>query len=214
MRSTQFRFGTFLFILGFVLAACGGGGTESQEPSGSGPATSDGPTGEVVEIRWFCCLGTGDDPAQVEVEQAVADAFNESQDGIHVTLEVVEYEQAYDDLNLQINSPNPPDVVGPAGITGQTAFAGQWLDLQPLVDATGYDLSQFDEQLGRVLSKRGVRPRGPALRHLPVDALLPARHVRRGRSRLPAARIRRPVRARRRGPSSGTSTRCASSPCA
>ena len=26
-------------------------------------------------IRWYCCLGTGDDPAQVEVEQKVADAL-------------------------------------------------------------------------------------------------------------------------------------------
>ena len=64
-----------------------------------------------------------------------------------MTLEVIEYEQAYDALNLQINSPNPPDVVGPVAHLRATAFAGQWLDLQPLVDETGYDLSQFDEQL-------------------------------------------------------------------
>jgi multiple sugar transport system substrate-binding protein len=147
MRSTFLRFSVWMVILSVVLAACGGEAGQTDEPEGSGPASTDDSTGEVVEIRWFCCLGAGDDPAQVEVEQAVADAFNESQDGIHVELEVIEYEQAYDALNLQINSPNPPDVVGPAGITGQTAFAGQWLDLQPLIDETGYDLSQFDPQL-------------------------------------------------------------------
>ena len=120
---------------------------QSQAPGGSEPRRSSEPAaGEPVEIRWFCCLGAGDDPAQVEVEQAVVDAFNESQDDIHVTLEVVEYEEAYRPCStVQLNSPDPPDVVGPAGISGAEAFHGQWLDLQPLVDSTGYDLSQFAE---------------------------------------------------------------------
>ena len=92
----------------------------------------DGPTGEVVEIRWFCCLGAGDDPAQVEVEQAVVDAFNESHDDISVVLEVIEYEQAYDVMsNRRSTRRNPPDVVGPVGISGAEAFHGQWLDLTP-----------------------------------------------------------------------------------
>ena len=148
MRSTVLRFGSLLAILALILAACGTQG-QSQAPAGSEPAAeSDAPVaGEPVEIRWYCCLGTGDDPAQVEVEQGVVDAFNESQSGIHVTLEVVEYEEAYDILNVQLNSPDPPDVVGPAGITGEEAFAGQWLDLQPLIDSTGYDISQFDPDL-------------------------------------------------------------------
>jgi multiple sugar transport system substrate-binding protein len=151
MRSTIPRIGVLLAILALILAACGGTGGASQEPGQSGAAASEPagesepPTGEVVEIRWYCCLGAGDDPAQVEVEQAVVDAFNESHPDIHVTLEVVEYEEAYDILAVQLNSPNPPDVVGPAGISGAEAFHGQWLDLQPLVDSTGYDLSQFAE---------------------------------------------------------------------
>ena len=146
MRSTVLRFGSIFAILALVLAACGGQTGQSEDPGSSNPPASDEPVaGEPVEIRWFCCLGAGDDPAQVEVEQAVADAFNESQDGIHVTLEVVEYEEAFNQLNLQLNSPNPPDVVGPAGISGAEGFHGQWLDLQPLVDSTGYDLSQFAE---------------------------------------------------------------------
>jgi multiple sugar transport system substrate-binding protein len=145
MRSTILRFGVWMVVLSLVLSACGGQTGESEEPEGSGPATSDEPTGEVVEIRWFCCVGTGDDPDLVEIEQGVVDDFNESHPNIHVTLEVIEYEEAFDALNLQINSPNPPDVVGPAGISGAEAFHGQWLDLQPLVDSTGYDLSQFPE---------------------------------------------------------------------
>ena len=151
MRTTVSRVGVLLAVLALVLAACGGGGAESQAPDESAaasegaPTESDSASGEVAEIRWFCCLGAGDDPAQVEVEQGVVDAFNESHPNIRVELEVVEYEEAYDILAVQLNSPDPPDVVGPAGISGAAAFQGQWLDLQPLVDSTGYDLTQFAE---------------------------------------------------------------------
>src|SRR6187431_3566677 len=103
MRSTVLRLSVLMVVLSLVLAACGSSSGESQEPEGSQPATSDGATGEVVEIRWFCCLGAGDDPAQAEVEQSVVDDFNASQDAIHVTLEVVEYEEAYDILAVQLN---------------------------------------------------------------------------------------------------------------
>jgi multiple sugar transport system substrate-binding protein len=148
MRSTALRFGSLFAILVLVLAACGGQTGQTADPGSSAAASdqaSEPVAGDPVEIRWFCCLGAGDDPAQVEVEQAVVDEFNESQDRIHVTLEVVEYEEANDILSVQLNSPDPPDVVGPAGITGAQSFGGQWLDLQPLVDSTGYDLTQFPE---------------------------------------------------------------------
>jgi multiple sugar transport system substrate-binding protein len=148
MRSTILRFGALIVVLALFLSACGtqgGPSAEESEPASSGAEESEPATGEVVEIRWFCCLGAGDDPHQVEVQQSVVDAFNESHSDIHVTLEVVEYEEANDILAVQLNSPNPPDVVGPAGITGAQSFGGQWLDLQPLVDATGYDLTQFPE---------------------------------------------------------------------
>ena len=38
-------------------------------------------------IRWYCCLGTGDDPAQVEVEQKVADDCSAANPGIHLQFE-------------------------------------------------------------------------------------------------------------------------------
>lgn len=147
MRRPVLRFGSFLAVLALVLVACGGQtGQSPQQPGSSGAGSDEEPVaGDPVEIRWFCCLGAGDDPAQVEVEQAVVDAFNESHPNIHVTLEVVEYEEAYDILAVQLNSPDPPDIVGPAGITAANAFVGQYADLQPLVDAAGYDLSQFSE---------------------------------------------------------------------
>jgi multiple sugar transport system substrate-binding protein len=41
----------------------------------------------------------------------------------------------------------PPDIVGPVGFSGSNAFAGQWLDLQPLIDSTAYELEGIPENL-------------------------------------------------------------------
>jgi multiple sugar transport system substrate-binding protein len=38
-------------------------------------------------------------------------------------------------------------VVGPLGVGGATAFAGQWLDLQPYVTKNNIDLSQYDQAM-------------------------------------------------------------------
>ena len=98
-----------------------------------------------MEIRWYCCLGGGDAPEQVAVEQAVAEKFNASHPDIHLTFEAVPYAGANDALSVQISSGNGPDIVGPVGIGGANAFHGQWLDLAPYIQKTNYDLSGFPE---------------------------------------------------------------------
>ncbi|HEY6608541.1 MAG TPA: extracellular solute-binding protein [Candidatus Limnocylindria bacterium] len=151
MRSTVLRFVSFFAILALVLAACSSSGGSSQEPegsepAGSEPAASEGGTGEVVEIRWFCCLGAGDDAeTQVPTEEAVVAAFNESHDDIELVLEVVDYDSAYDALAVQIAGGNAPDILGPVGGTGAAAFEGQWLDLTEQIEATNHDLTQYSE---------------------------------------------------------------------
>jgi multiple sugar transport system substrate-binding protein len=73
------------------------------------------------------------------------EAFNASHDNIKLVLAIVQNDVAYDQLCTEIASGNAPDIVGPVGIRGANEFLGLWLDLQPLVDATGYDLGQYDE---------------------------------------------------------------------
>ena len=147
MRSTFLRFGSLLTILILVLAACGSRASRRHRRGSEPAAASDEPVaGEPVEIRWFCCLGAGDDPAQVEVEQSGRRRVQRVAVGIHVTLEVVEYEEAF-------NQPEPAAQLAESARRGRAGrhlrrrrrFDGQWLDLQPLVDSTGYDLSQFAE---------------------------------------------------------------------
>lgn len=137
MRSTIPRLGAVIVSIGLVLAACGG---ETSSPGGSGGA------GGAVEIRWYCCLGTGEDAeAQLPVENQIVEQFNASHPDIHLTFEVVTYDEAYDTLATQLASGSPPDVVGPVGIGGAEAFHGEWLDLQPLIDSTGFDMTKYDQ---------------------------------------------------------------------
>ncbi len=102
---------------------------------------------ERVQIRWYVGLGAGTDGPVIEAEEAFVEAFNESQSEIELILEVVDNDQAYDVLNTQIAAGNAPDIVGPMGIRGRASFPGVWLDLDPLIESTGYDLSDFDAVL-------------------------------------------------------------------
>lgn len=102
---------------------------------------------ERVQVRWFVGLGAGSDAATIPAQEAFVEAYNASQDEIELVLEVVDNNAAYDVLNTQLASGNAPDIVGPVGIRGRASFPGAWLDLEPLVEATAYDLNDFDPAL-------------------------------------------------------------------
>ncbi len=145
MRSTYLRFGVLMVILGLVLAACGTQTGQTDAPDGSEPAATDEPdAGEPVVIRWFCCIGTGDNvETQVPTEEAVVAAFNEEHDDIELVFEMIDYDEAYDALAVQIAGGNPPDILGPAGGTAAAAFEGEWLDLTDVIESSGHDLTQY-----------------------------------------------------------------------
>ena len=150
MRSLSRPF-ALVSMLALVSTACGPAtpsSSGSAAPSGSGPApsaTASGGSAGPVELRWYCCLGTGEDPAQIPTEEAVAAAVTEAHPDITLKFEVVTYDAARDTLATQIASGNAPDIVGPVGVGGAEAFHGQWLDLGELITATGYDTSGFDQ---------------------------------------------------------------------
>lgn len=100
---------------------------------------------EPVQLVWFIGLGTGGAPEQLEMQQKVVDAFNAANPGIQVTLSIAENNVARDTLSTLIAAGNAPDIIGPVGTDGSNAFGDQWLDLQPLVDASGYDLTQWEQ---------------------------------------------------------------------
>lgn len=144
-----------LLILALIASACTPAATTvapqptqaeaTAVPATEAPEPTQAPAGDKVQIRWFVGLGTGTDPAQVEVENKVVEEFNASHPNIELVLEVVAYDAARDTLSTEIASGNPPDIVGPVGVSGAEAFHGQWLDLTPLIQKTNYDLTQYDQ---------------------------------------------------------------------
>jgi multiple sugar transport system substrate-binding protein len=132
MKKSLYILAAVILISSMILSACGGG---------SGDTVSSGP----VEIRWYIGLGTGGDAEQQEPQQKVVDAFNASHPNIKLVMEVVPYASAYETLATEITSGNPPDIVGPVGVSGSEGFHGLWLDLEPFVTKTNYDLSAFDK---------------------------------------------------------------------
>lgn len=140
--------------LTLVAAGCqpgvapGSPGATTAAPAGgtaSAAATQSAGSGGSMTLRWYCCLGTGEDAElQVPVEEAVAKRFSESHPGIQLKFEVTTYNEATDTLATQIQGGNAPDIVGPVGVGGAESFHGQWLDLQPYIDKTGFDLTEYE----------------------------------------------------------------------
>ena len=151
-----------LVMVALLVAACGGGvpAAAPQEPATQAApaeeakveqaaaveAKAPAESGDKVKIRWFVGLGTGGNPEQIAAQEAVVKEFNSSQNDIELVLEIVQNDVAYDTLSTQIASGNAPDIIGPVGIRGANAFNGRWLDLEPLVKSSGFDLGQFDAE--------------------------------------------------------------------
>lgn len=99
-------------------------------------------------VTWFVGLGTGSNAEQIEVQNKVVEEFNASQDEIELVINIASANEAADDLfTTLVAGGTPPDIVGPVGVGGSNRYEDLWADLQPLVDATGYDLSAFDPAL-------------------------------------------------------------------
>lgn len=128
-----------------ALAACAPAPT-TEEPSTQAPETEAPPT-EKTQIRWFVGLGTGTDPEQQPVQEQVVAEFNASHPNIELVLEVVPYDSARDALSTQIAAGNGPDIVGPVGWSGSNAYYGEWLDVGPFIESSGYDTTQFSQEL-------------------------------------------------------------------
>ncbi len=108
---------------------------------GALPATAQ----EKVQIIWFVGLGTGGQPEQQAMQNQIVEAFNASQDRIELQIVIADNNVAPDTLATLIASGDAPDIVGPVGNTGSNRFYGSWLDLEPVAEAVGYDLTQFPE---------------------------------------------------------------------
>jgi multiple sugar transport system substrate-binding protein len=149
-----------LTALSLVAAACGSDDEDTDDDATTDePDDADGDdeaddeaaddeeaSGDQVQIRWFVGLGTGAQPEQIDAQEAIVEEFNADHPDIELTVEFVDNEVAADTLATQIAGGNAPDIIGPVGIRGSNTFAGQYLDLEPYVEETDFDLSVYDDE--------------------------------------------------------------------
>ena len=153
MRKLSFPLIALLVVLSMILAAAcpapaaAPAPAEEAAPADDAAAAPAADSSGRVQIRWFVGLGTGSNEAQIPLEEALIQKFNESQDKIELVAEFVPNTSARDTLATQIASGNGPDIVGPVGWGGSNAFAGQYLDLGPLLETSSYDTSVFNPEL-------------------------------------------------------------------
>jgi multiple sugar transport system substrate-binding protein len=153
-------------IVGFslVLGACGGAASPApaSQPAASEAAAASptappavtpeplpqgpGPNGGVI-VRWFVGLGAGGQPQQLQAESEFVNAFNASQKDVYIALEIYNNNVAANILKTQIAAGNAPDIIGPVGVEGLNLFRDQLLDLQPLIDSTGYKVEGVSQEL-------------------------------------------------------------------
>src|SRR5262245_40752821 len=114
------------------------------------------PEFEPAALRWYCCLGTGEDPTQKPTEDAVAAGFADKYPGSSMKFEVVTYDDAVATVSTQLAA-NAPDIVGPVGIGGLGSFKGQWVDLAPYLESSNYDMSVYDPKTVEFFKEDGVQ---------------------------------------------------------
>jgi multiple sugar transport system substrate-binding protein len=147
MKKHLYVLTALVVLASMILAACGSPATPGPGTGGeSSSSSSEAPAGK-TQIRWFVGLGTGTQPDQIAVQEEVVADFNASQDAIELVLEVVPFDAAKDTLSTQIAAGAAPDIIGPVGWGGSNAFFGQWLDIGPYIEESGFDTSVFDPAL-------------------------------------------------------------------
>ena len=123
-----------LTILTLLVSACGGTPEPTQPPVGQ-PTTAAEPTKatepEDVELRFSYYA----DGKEAEVMQPILDKFMAANPGISVILDVVPYNTIDEQLPVQVETGEGPDL---ARITNFAAFQGKLLDLRPLLSDPAY----------------------------------------------------------------------------
>jgi len=132
-------------VAALVVSACGGSTT-----SPSGAATSASPVGGgggSAAPEATISYSIWGDPAEINSQQAVVDAFHEANPKITVNVTVSDWDTYWDKLQTGIAGGAAPDVFAMDGpLFPDYQSRGVLLDLKPFIDRDGYDLGQLADQ--------------------------------------------------------------------
>jgi multiple sugar transport system substrate-binding protein len=154
---------TAALLAGFaiVLSACGGTSTGTGAPAASAPpAGSEPPAGSApggVSATPSDAGYTGrpatitysiwGDPQEIASQTAIADAFHAANPNITVNVDVSDWDAYWDKLQTGIAGGAAPDVFAMDGpLFPDYQSRDVLLDLKPMIDRDGYDLTQLADQ--------------------------------------------------------------------
>ncbi len=124
------------------LSGCAGGASISTSGATNAAPEETISGKERIPVRlfyWMQCCG-----AELLVD--LADEFNASQDHIQLTLETPGKE-ALKTLTEGYAAGTGPDIIGPSPVRWFGMLPADWLDLDPFIQSSGYDLAQFQPVL-------------------------------------------------------------------
>jgi multiple sugar transport system substrate-binding protein len=97
-----------------------------------------------VKVVIFVGLGTGTAPGQIAAQEALAERFNSSHDRIEIEFLIVPVSEAGTRLLTMLTDANTaPQLVGPNGISTIATYLESWADIDPFIEAEGFDTSDF-----------------------------------------------------------------------
>jgi multiple sugar transport system substrate-binding protein len=144
MRKFSMGFGVTV-VVGAWLTGCQPATTTPTSTWTAKPTRSD-----FTEIHWYVGYGLGSDSKQHKAEQAAVDSFNKTigaEQGIRLVLDAAVTGTGQSDLRSRIVSGNGPDIVGPVSWPDANMFNDEWLDIQPYLEASGFNTGVFDSAL-------------------------------------------------------------------
>ncbi|MEO5680468.1 MAG: extracellular solute-binding protein [Acidimicrobiales bacterium] len=159
---------------GALLAAC----TKDANDTSASPTTA-GATATTAKqlsgkVQILVGFGTGNSPAQLPVQAALAAAFTSAHPGVSIDFLRVPSgsSDAATKLTTLIAGGQPPDLVLPAGLFGISKFVDQnvWLDLRPFFDRDGISLDRFlPETITGARVPNYFGPEGKSIIGVPID---------------------------------------------
>jgi len=149
-------------VMAVMVAACGGSTATSSAPAaasaaapsqpapagsaatGESPAASPaGYTGPPVTIRY----SIWGDPQEIASQTAIAEAFHAANPNITVDVDVSDWDAYWDKLQTGLAANAAPDVFAMDGpLFPDYQSRDVLLDLKPMIDRDGYDLTQLADQ--------------------------------------------------------------------
>ena len=139
-----------------ILSACGGSTTSpsggaatgsAAAPSAGGSAASPGASAGYAGPEATIRYSIWGDPAEIDSQQAVVDAFHAANPAITVNVDVSDWDTYWDKLQTGIAGGDAPDVFAMDGpLFPDYQSRDVLLDLKPYIDRDGFDLGQLADQ--------------------------------------------------------------------